>query len=441
LTGEDPLSQLFNNDYSKLKVSNESQRNLFIDPAMKRETFGNMPKWFAASLFNHRRGMSLGPGAKMKNSYLSIGHIHYWFGQTDKKMSIRKFYGAYNYTLGSILAARRNETPYERVTPFERVLVLDPKIDLSRLRDWKEFASIIMGMFQVAKLSHRVLVMPEVPCEAQWTYDRQWLGKYTNICMAPTLWQDHGWQILSIIYPVDKESGELVGGWGWSRRRLMADEPKDTAFLKPEVQAWWSSQKYMAQIMALVSPACSHQHAIPTPDYHHWIKYSEPGKRASSKPSDSNSAFRVDPSQQDLLLKPPVDINKAPSGLGGTVDPLPENGWSWYDRQAAVSARDAIREMHRLRSEPVVFLSHPVMLVDGEGSEDLFGVDIETGASNKVQDPNGLLHTINERIKEGFPNCRALRPTFQNHENEEMVSTNHGIPSVVSQTGMLMKKP
>lgn len=439
LIGEDPLYQLFpSGDYSKLqRPANESQLNLFIDPAIKKESFGNMPHWFASSLFSHRRGMSLGPAATMRNSYLSIGHIHNWFGQSDRKMSFRKFYGAYNFSLGSILAARRNETPYERATHFDRVLVLDPKIDLSRLRDWNEFSSMIMGLKQLARLSHRVLVMPEVPCVAQWLHEKQWLQKYKSICMAPTFFQDHGFQILSVIYPVDKESGELVGGWS---RRRMAEEAKDTNFLKPEVQAWWSSQKYMAQVVAAVSPACTHRHAITTPDFHHWLRNSEPGKRASSKPSDSNSAFRVDPSQQDLMLKPPVEVDKAPIGLGGTVEPLPDNGWSWYDRQSAVSARDAIREMFRLRAEPVVFLSHPVMLVPGEGGEEI-GVDIDTGVTRKVQDPNSLLHTINEMITLGLPNCRAIRPTFHHKEQEGTVDLNHGIPSTISSSGMLVKRP
>lgn len=86
LTGEDPLPKLFPpNDYSKLPRLTESALNLFIDPAIKTETFGNTPRWFASSLFSLRRGLSLGPKAKMKSDYLSIGHIHIWFGQVSAK--------------------------------------------------------------------------------------------------------------------------------------------------------------------------------------------------------------------------------------------------------------------------------------------------------------------------------------------------------------------
>ena len=438
LTAEDPLYKLFpTNDYSKIpRLTNETQLSLFIDPAVKKETFGNTPRWFASSLFSLRRGMALGTKSKMKNHYLSIGHIHYWFGQNDKKMILRKLYGAYNYTLGSELALRRNQTPYEKSTPFDRVLMLDPRIDLSRIRDWNEFSSIITGLIQLAKLSHRVLVMPEVPCVAQWIYEKSWLGRYKNVCTVPQLWQDQGFQILTVAYPVDKESGELVGGW--SRRLLGDNEPKETNFMKPEIQSWWAGQKMMTQILALISPACSHGFAIPTPDLYHWLKHSEAGKLATAKPSDSNTVFRLDPGEKDLLLQPPLDTNSPPSGMGGTVDPLNDQGWSWYDCQAAVSAKDAMREMHHYRHQPLVYIGHPVMVVPGEGGEE-WGVDLDTGRLGSVSDPNGHLSKVNERIKK-LSNCRAIRRNFLHKEDEGTVDLNHGVPSTIKPGECLKKK-
>ena len=124
-------------------------------------------------------------------------------------MMFRKLNAAYNYTLGALLAARRNETPYEWNTPFEKVILLDPKIDLSQTGGWRDLATIITGLVQVAKLSRQIIVMPSVPCITQWLHDPWFLSLYTKVCTAPLFWQDDGSRLWPIVHPIEA-SGELL---------------------------------------------------------------------------------------------------------------------------------------------------------------------------------------------------------------------------------------
>ena len=418
--GQDPLDDLFpNGDHSKLqKLTNDPARNLFIDPAIKQETFGYLPRWLSTSLIHQRRGMSSGPNAKNQESgYLSVGHIHAWGEDIPNKMTIRKLFGGYNYSLGALLAARRSEVPYETVKPFNRVIALDPKIDLSRVREWGELASILTGLIQIARLSKRVFLMPSIPCSAQYIYDQEWLKQHkpSNVCLPPFLQDDHS--IPLITYPVDKESGELVGGW--SRRLSGLDE--NVNYLTPEAKYRWQSFSYFVAVPKLLSPQCTKQgRGIIDPDFHHWLKSSDAGKKATIKPTSLNTVFRVHPDEPGLLLDPPLGSNRAPKGPGGTIDPSPLQGWSWYDRQAAVPASEAIRELESVRDQPLIFLSHPVRIVPTstghKGAEEI-KIESEEGKVIKV-DPNTLLSKAKLSIY-GMRRCRAINLSV------------HGLPSTL----------
>jgi hypothetical protein len=137
-------------------------------------------------------------------------------------------------------------------------------------------------MIQVAKISKRVLVMPDLPCETQWIHDPWYLKNYSKVCAAPLFTQDDGSIFWPFIYPRDKSTGELVGGW--SRRRLLGDTPKETDFLAD--QKWWSNQRYRAVLPSLIDPPClKRARAIVPPHFFHWLKSTKAGKRGERWPS------------------------------------------------------------------------------------------------------------------------------------------------------------
>ena len=125
-------------------------------------------------------------------------------------------------------------------------------------------------------------------------------------------------------------------------RKLHQNIPRETNLLTKEEQQFWSNQTYMSILPGLVEPACIHRaRAIIAPDFYHWLKSSEGGRRAELQPSIINSAFRLAENETGLLLDPPLNPDGPnTSGVGGTVDPLPHDGWSWFERMAAVPVRD-----------------------------------------------------------------------------------------------------
>lgn len=424
----DPLDLLFHGPNDRLelqKLANESMRDLFIDPNIKQESFGYSPRWFSSSLVHQRRGMAVGPAA-MNMGYLSIGHIHAWGEHIPSKMTIRKYYGAYNFSLGAALAARRNETPYETVKPFDRVIALDPTIDLSRLRNIGELASIVTGLIQLAKLSHRVFLIPEIPCYAQFIYDRERLSRDVVDMCSPPILSD---QDILISYPVDRETGELLGGWSNGRRIRGNSNHEGEPYLKPNISEWWINHtQYKVALPLLLSQHCTKQAGgIIAPDLHHWLKTSEAGKRAIAMPSDSNRVLRVDPDEPRLHLHPSLDSPQpAKRGKGGTIDPLPDLGWSWYDVLAAVSVTDAMQEMRRVRDEPLVFVSHPVRIIPSTNGK---SKETEIEHLDEVltsRDPDAVFTKVKLAVY-GLRRCGAISLSV------------HGIPTSFDQANMFLR--
>jgi hypothetical protein len=434
----DPLLKLFGKDGDVAKLSlqrpaDEKEMNLFIDPSVKQETMGNMPRYISASMLSNRRGVVLGARAEekyKKQRLFTVGHIHQFYGGEPRKLIHRKFQGMYNYSLGGMLAARRGETAYEHARKFDQVLALDPAVDLSRIRNWTELTSIVAGLLQLAALSGRTALIPELPCQTQFIHEEKTLKKYTNVCMAPIAYMDDTSDFWPIFYPVDVEEGggELVGGWFGARKLLLDVYPVDTTLMHPSVREWWAKKAMKAALPGLVCKHCmTGLHAIIMPDFYHWLSHSEAGKKADRKPSPRSLAFKVADGESGLQLKPPVNLSHA-TGIGGTVEPSEEIGWSWFDRQAAVPVKDVMREMHRFVDEPLVWLSHPIMTVQGS-----VGDEQPAGAGNASlllrMNLKARLAKINFKLTLGSHfACRMSRRNFRRSgEEDPHVNLNHGL--------------
>ena len=58
-------------------------------------------------------------------------------------------------------------------SPVKQVLALHPDLDLCRLRNWTELSRVVAGLAQAALLSHRSLLLPDLPCETAWLHPAQ----------------------------------------------------------------------------------------------------------------------------------------------------------------------------------------------------------------------------------------------------------------------------
>ena len=289
---------------------------------------------------------------------------------------------------------------------------------------------MMTGLIQLAKASRRVLVIPQLPCRTQWIHEHSELKRYDDICSIPTFARFDGSHYWPFVYPVDRLSGELVGGWSSrSRRRLKSEE----TLLDPHQSKWWSDQILMATLPAMIDPHCiNSMRAIVYPDLHHWLKHSEAGRRSAPSPSNKSLAFKVSPGQEGLHLRPGVSHNET-RGLGGTIQPSESDGWSWFDVIASVTMKDALKEMYRLRDQPLVWLGHPMMLAADDNTTDADGLKrkelldkINSRIINQMPGPYNLLH------------CRSVHTNFRADQDpkDPFVDLHHGKRTTVHEEGL-----
>ena len=116
------------------------------------------------------------------------------------------------------LATAFHRSPYVMGGNVTRVLALSPHMDMSRVRNWTEFTTIVSGLIQVALLTHRTPVLPDVPCQTEWLHrpnvnPAPTVRDPSKVCEAPLLnGNDPFAYPTPVPYPAD-ERGELIGGW------------------------------------------------------------------------------------------------------------------------------------------------------------------------------------------------------------------------------------
>ena len=394
-------------DHSRMAHVASLPHNLFYPTSRgdrnTTEIFTHAPQWLAASIQASPKGLHLGKEVKdgpkkLRGPYLSIGHIHGLAGGPDK-LIYRKILARYNWTLGSEIArvisphSSPTWSPYVLGAHFHKVIALHPNIDLSRTRNSTEFSSLIYGLALVARLSRRVLVLPTLPCEAKWL-DKG--GSKSCEPPIPFSWKPDN----PIFFPVDGE-GTILGGWARRRRRRALETSDDHATKISD--PWWANQKYRA-IPGGFTRACAVDiHAIIAPEYQHWLKSTDVGRNVSKiKPESSNIAFIA---SQDLGIQ---------------SDPA-SHGWSLADLQASIPVTDATRELNRFKSQPIVFISHPIMIREASEVKEEDMIRVNSTALN----PNSVLSHLNHKFKSS--QCQWLKKKINEYPTELLDEKHIGI--------------
>jgi hypothetical protein len=350
-----------------------------MDPDIKPERFALTPKWLSSGLLVARRGTIVGLNSN-RQGYPAMGHIHRWLtlnGGFYYKLDSRKLYGRYNWTVG---AALKEKYGYASVYAsgrlgFEssRLLALSPSIDLARTRSWEEVANIILGLFEVARLSNRVALIPQIPCKSPWlrgldlsddaisalygtarTSTVHLILEALNALRRNTC---HGLELQSdetemdVFFPVDAK-GELIGGWA---RKLL--KRRDHMHSHDILDPFWRSHRHSVADLYMFSEFCIQMPAMLPPEFFHWLKHDEVGKEAKAEPDKSNTVFLVSEDDSELQLQPPVS-----NATKGVLTASSDQGWSWHDVTVKLPSADVLREMDKLKSVPLVYMGHPVLV-------------------------------------------------------------------------------
>jgi hypothetical protein len=412
------------------KDKNNTDLQLFLDPSIPTEVFAMAPPWLAISILLARTGTLTGPNNKHHQGYPLVGHMHRWGDMGDPyyyKLETRKIFGRYNYSLGYELLRERGEPGTKiyaygkalgsKAVNLTKVIALSPRIDLRRTRTWSEFASIIYGLLQVARLSGRIMVLPDLPCETPWLYSVGELSNpdfNTSLCLAPLTASEVSWNLQ---YPVDPSTGELIGGW---RKRRMIRRRALSEAVNVTRDPWWSTHQFKSIIPQSIGEACIHLATMVKPEFVHWLKHE--GRQGHSHPIDSNTVFRLqNPDDKELQLKPKEYRSE---GAGLVYRPSSDPGWSWYDVQAQMTSADVVAEMQRVHSEAIVYLDHPVLVKL---------LDSSSSSSDKVL--QGMHEQLMVEVKESRV-CFLLIDHDEWLKTRKMVlpNTDHGLLCLMDET-------
>eukprot|EP00798_Chlamydomonas_sp_ICE-L_P007560 gene7560-712_t len=139
------------------------------------ELFGFVPKWMAASAADLNHGY-LTPLDYSRPRQVMV-HYHYLaFARAPWKVTASKVYDSFDWKLSKALHAKDDTHkklapgPYISGTIPKRVIAMSPHVMLSSTRDRREFKQITAGLVQLAILSNRTVVYPDVPCKTAWMH-------------------------------------------------------------------------------------------------------------------------------------------------------------------------------------------------------------------------------------------------------------------------------
>eukprot|EP00798_Chlamydomonas_sp_ICE-L_P031517 gene31517-6697_t len=101
------------------------------------------------------------------------------FGSTHMKIGVRRPYNRYHFEYSKALHSHPNgptflKSPGPYMVGLEapkRLLILHPDVDLSWVANPEEYRIITLGLIQLAMLSSRTLVFPDLPCNTSMVFD------------------------------------------------------------------------------------------------------------------------------------------------------------------------------------------------------------------------------------------------------------------------------
>ncbi|GFH28332.1 uncharacterized protein HaLaN_26807, partial [Haematococcus lacustris] len=358
--------------------------------------------------------------------------------------------GRFNWALSeAIFKKLQNRSPYSSHRPVTRVLALSPDLDLGYTRSWTELAHILYGLVQVAFLTDRTPVFPNLPCYTAWIHGKGADDRHRSpetLCEIPVFTGDtrFDWPV-PFPFPV-QANGDLVGGWsagvtpgvaltdqflhldqGQAGRPAAAghgsaaagsstssttsnpdgsvtittvttipakavDGPTSAAVASDGGQP----HRVMAAMHLTWDSRCTEDlGAIFMPELFHWLT-TNASTGAQLAATDTNTAMLLAESAAEARPWYARSAQATRQPVRGLLKPQAEKGWSLADVQVATSVGAVLREMHRFQKEPLVYLGHPVVAVPSQR---------DTPAALRAND---MLEEAEKRIRSHHEPCRAL---------------------------------
>eukprot|EP00798_Chlamydomonas_sp_ICE-L_P016459 gene16459-22679_t len=275
--------------------------------ASNTELFAIVPRWMStsASWLNH--GWLDPPDGSTPRQVMLHYHV-LGFEAKEWKAAVSKVYGAFDWELSKKLhsvevkSAKLTKGPYFMGRAPSKVLVLRPEVDLSRTRNIAEFKRITASLIQMAVISERTLVFPDIPCKAKWTHVNKEHGHL--VCGDPT--KKHQHDVLQHLQ-LDREAlpyMALVEPWN-RLTHLQLDrealpymalvEPWNRENSEKEVALFYSF--YAAQSCLSIGGHTG----LMNVEYQHWMIH-DAQDSARKGPSDQNCIFCESPQGEGYLF-------------------------------------------------------------------------------------------------------------------------------------------
>ncbi|KAL6747905.1 hypothetical protein V8C86DRAFT_2894510 [Haematococcus lacustris] len=436
-------------------MKGEITPNMFHDEAgaVHKETMGAVPHWLDTSTGWYRVGQYHGMKAPEPVPWV-FSHIHSWHvgrRNYDQKAGPRKLVGRFNWALSEAIFKKvQNRSAYSSHQPVTRVLALSPDLDLGYTRSWTELAHILYGLVQVAFLTDRTPVFPNLPCHTAWIHGKGADDPHRSpetLCEIPVLTGDtrFDWPV-PFPFPV-QANGDLVGGWsagvtpgvaltdqflhldqgqagrpaaaghgsaaaGSSSTSSTTNNPDGSVTITtvttipaksadgPTSAAVASDGGQPHRVMAAMhltwdSRCTEDLGAIFMPELFHWLT-TNASTGAQLVATDTNTAMLLAESAAEARPWYTRSAQATRHTVRGLLKPQAEKGWSLADVQVATSVGAVLREMHRFQKEPLVYLGHPVVAVPSQR---------DTPAALRAND---MLEEAEKRIRSHHEPCRAL---------------------------------
>eukprot|EP00798_Chlamydomonas_sp_ICE-L_P016480 gene16480-22702_t len=144
------------------------------------EAFAFVPRWFVSSAWLLNTGY-LTPldGGEARQVAVHAHAVPGTFGSQHMKIGVRRPYNRYHFELSRELHSHPNGPTYLKSTgPYlvgleapKRLLMLHPDVDLSWVANPEEYRIITLGLMQLAMLSSRAVVFPDLPCNTSMVFD------------------------------------------------------------------------------------------------------------------------------------------------------------------------------------------------------------------------------------------------------------------------------
>eukprot|EP00798_Chlamydomonas_sp_ICE-L_P031468 gene31468-6656_t len=143
------------------------------------ESFAFVPQWLAASAWRLNTGYLTPLDGGETTTTTIPPPPPGTFGSTHMKIGVRRPYNRYHFEYSKALHSHPNgptflKSPGPYMVGLEapkRLLILHPDVDLSWVANPEEYRIITLGLIQLAMLSSRTLVFPDLPCNTSMVFD------------------------------------------------------------------------------------------------------------------------------------------------------------------------------------------------------------------------------------------------------------------------------